>query len=79
MSEHMLTQEQIIQLFSQLAQLNTRIEELSRRVKEQESSIEELVALANKGKGSVWILMAIGGLIGAMMANIKTLLALVIR
>ena len=79
MSEHMLTQEQIIQLFSQLAQLNPRIEELSRRVKEQESSIEELVALANKGKGSVWILIAIGGLIGAMMANIKPLLALVIR
>lgn len=71
--------EQMIELLNQVAVLTSRVEALTDTVRKQEDEIKKLVAMAEQGKGSVWMLMAIGGVVGAALSNAKTLVAAFIR
>lgn len=59
--------------------LTTRVEDLTNKTDKQDRILEELVALANQGRGSMWILVTLGGLVGAVMSNIKTLVTVFAR
>lgn len=74
-----LSFEQLVELLNQVAVLTSRVEALTNTVKEQEGEIKKLVAMAEQGKGSVWMLMAVGGVVGATLSNAKALLAAFIR
>lgn len=71
--------EQIIQLLNNVAVLTAKVEQLTEQVQQQDDEIKKLVALAEQGKGSVWMLMAIGGVVGAALSNAKSLLAVLVR
>jgi len=74
-----LSFEQLVELLNQVAVLTSRVETLTNTVREQDAEIKKLVAMAEQGKGSVWMLMAIGGVVGATLSNLKTLAAVLIR
>ncbi len=74
-----LSFEQLVELLNQVAVLTSRVETLTNTVREQDAEIKKLVAMAEQGKGSVWMLMAIGGVVGAALSNLKTLAAVLIR
>lgn len=79
MSEPIINQSQVIQLFSEIATLREQVGALQKAVEAQEKTIDELIALVNKGKGSIWILLTLGGLLGAAISNIKQLLPFLAR
>lgn len=70
---------ELIQLHVAIGVLTSSVEELTRKTTKQDHVLEELVALANQGKGSVWILVTLGGLTGAILGNIKTIIAVLMR
>lgn len=59
--------------------LTTKVEELTTKTDRQDRILEDLVALANQGKGSMWILVTLGGAAGAILGNLKTIAALLLR
>ena len=59
--------------------LTTKVEELTIKTDKQDRILEDLVALANQGKGSMWILVTLGGAAGAILGNFKTIAALLLR
>ena len=59
--------------------LTTKVEELTTKTDKQDRILEDLVALANQGKGSMWILVTLGGAAGAILGNLKTIAALLLR
>ena len=71
--------EQMIELLNNVAVLTARVEQLTSTVKQQDDEIRKLVALAEQGKGSVWMLMAVGGVVGAFLSNAKTILTAFLR
>lgn len=71
--------EQIIELLNNVAVLTSRVETLTTTVQRQDDEIKKLVALAEQGKGSVWMLMAVGGVVGAALSNAKAIVAAFIR
>lgn len=74
-----LTTEQIIALLSDVAVMKTQLHKLTEQVADQEAEVKKLVLLAERGKGSFWMLLTIGGVAGAAIANIKTLFAFFAR
>lgn len=62
-----------------VATLVERINHLVKTVEAQERTVEELVALANKGKGSAWVLMGFGGIAGFILSNAKSILQFFLR
>ena len=59
--------------------LTTKVEELTNKTDKQDRILEDLVALANQGKGSMWILVSLGGVVGAIIGNLKTIAAILLR
>lgn len=59
--------------------LTRRVEDLTEKTSKQDSVLENLVALANQGKGSMWILVTLGGVVGALASNVKTIAAILLR
>lgn len=59
--------------------LTRRVEDLTEKTSKQDRVLEDLVALANQGKGSMWILVTLGGVVGALMSNIKTIASILLR
>lgn len=59
--------------------LTRRVEELTEKTSRQDRVLEDLVALANQGKGSMWILVTLGGAVGAILSNLKTIATLLVR
>jgi len=59
--------------------LTSRVEDLTTKTERQDRVLEDLVAMANQGKGSMWILVTLGGVVGALMSNIKTIAAILLR
>jgi len=59
--------------------LTTRVEDLTEKTSRQDRILEDLVALANQGKGSMWILVTLGGAVGAILSNLKTIAAILLR
>ena len=59
--------------------MTAQIASLSKIVEKQSKDVEDLIALANKGKGASWILIGMGGIAGAITSKLVTFLPLVIR
>lgn len=74
-----VSKQELINLHVAIGVLTTRVTELAIKTDKQDKILEDLVALANQGRGSMWILVALGGLVGAVVSNLKTLAALFIR
>lgn len=74
-----IPQDQLLSLITTVATLAERVKTLADQVEKQEVEIKNLVALANRGKGSVWILMGVGGAAGALLANVKAFIPLFFR
>ena len=74
-----VSKQELINLHVAIGVLTTRVGELATRTEKQDRILEELVALANQGRGSMWILVALGGFTGAVLSNVKTLAALLVR
>lgn len=76
---HHISLDQMIELLNTVAVLASKVELLTKTVHDQEVEIRKLIDLAERGKGSVWMLMAVGGVVGAALTNLKTLVAAFIR
>jgi hypothetical protein len=60
-----------------LAVLRTQQAMLIERDIKQQEAIDSLVADRNRGRGALWVLVSLGGLIGAVLSNLKSLLGIV--
>lgn len=74
-----VSKSELIGLHVAVGNLATKIEELTIKTGRQDRILEDLVALANQWKGSMWILVTLGGVVGALMSNIKTIAAILLR
>lgn len=66
------------QLIADVATMKTEIKHLTdmlheqkRSMRRQDEILEELVAMANKGKGSLWMFLLLGGIVGSLLSNLK--------
>ena len=66
-------------LKKQVEHLTAMLEKQNAVLERQDRVLEELVALANKGKGSLWMFIALGGIIGAAVTNFKSLIQVLVR
>jgi hypothetical protein len=51
--------------------LISKVESLEKKIDKMETALEELLALANKGRGGFWAGMMIASLIGAVISYIS--------
>lgn len=79
MSEPLLSSDQVIKLIGQVSSLATQVEHLVVTSREQGEEIKTLVALAERGRGSVWMLIGIGSAVGAFVTNFKAIAAFLLR
>jgi hypothetical protein len=63
----------ITELKIAVAVMAGRIDELTKTVDRQGKYIEELLVLSNKGKGAAWILIGMGGIVGALLSKLLPL------
>lgn len=66
---HMLAEVAVLK--TQVKHLTDMLHEQKRTLESQNEVLKELMAMANKGKGSLWMFMAMGGIIGAVISNIQ--------
>lgn len=74
-----VSKSELINLHVAIGVLTNSVEELTRKTTKQDHILEELVALANQGRGSMWLLVTLGGFTGAILGNLKTIAALLLR
>ena len=74
-----VSKSELINLHVAIGVLTNSVEELTRKTTKQDHILEELVALANQGRGSMWVLVTLGGFTGAILGNLKTIAALLLR
>ena len=74
-----VSKSELIGLHVAVGNLTTKMEELTVKTDRQDRILEDLVALANQGKGSMWILVTLGGVVGAVISNLKTIAAILLR
>jgi hypothetical protein len=79
MAQASFSQEQLIDLVTKVALLTQQVQLLTETVSTQEQEIKTLIALVERGKGSIWILMLLGAAAGAAISNAKMLLSLLLR
>lgn len=79
MPEITLSASQLVSMIQNIAELKTMVTALNKQVSDQGDEIQELKLLAERGRGSLWMLMTLGGLVGAFISNIKTIIGLIIR
>jgi hypothetical protein len=48
-------------------------DEQKKLMQRQQETLDHLVALANQGKGSIWMFITLGGVVGALISNITSL------
>ena len=71
----------VVELKVTLARVLERLDAMARRDEEQDAILEKqgrelakLVSMADQGKGGVWTLIALGGVIGAGISHAKEVL-----
>lgn len=64
----------LARVLERLDSVNRKLEEQDEVMKTQAAQISTLISLADQGKGSVWMLIAVGGFIGAVISNAKAIL-----
>lgn len=62
-----------------VAVMADRIEALTKTVDKQGKYIEELLELSNKGRGAAWILIGMGGIVGALVSKLLPLIPLITK
>lgn len=62
-------------LKTEIKHLTDLIHEQKRVLSNQDQILQELVAMANKGKGSLWMFIVLGGIIGAVISNLKIIVS----
>lgn len=63
-------------LKEQVKHLTQLLEKQELVLREQDKVLKELVALAERGKGSLWMFVALGGVVGAIVTNFKSIVKL---
>lgn len=61
-------------VLEQLKAVTKTLEAQDRMIEDQGKKIATLISLADHGRGSVWMLITVGGFIGALITNVKTIL-----
>ena len=61
-------------VLEQLKAVTKTLEAQDRMIEDQGKKIATLISLADQGRGSVWMLITVGGFIGAVISNAKGLL-----
>jgi hypothetical protein len=54
--------------------LISKVESLEKKIDKMESALDELLALANKGRGGFWAGMMIASLVGAVISYISRMM-----
>lgn len=74
--------QEVVELKVTLARVLERLDAMNRTMSTQEEIIEKqgeqiakLVSLADQGRGSIWMLLTVGGFIGAVISNAKAILS----
>lgn len=74
--------QEVVELKVTLARVLERLDAMNRTMSTQEEIIEKqgeqiakLVSLADQGRGSIWMLLTVGGFIGALISNTKAILS----
>lgn len=73
----MLTDVAVLQ--EKVNHLTDMLEKQNKVLERQDAVLENLVALANQGKGSLWMLITVGAFIGALVTNLKSVWAFFVR
>ena len=50
-----------------------RVQHMDRKITKMESQLDELIALANKGKGGLWFGMAVASFVGGFITYVANL------
>lgn len=74
-----VSKSELINLHVAIGVLTGSVKTLTEKTDKQDRILEELVALANQGRGSMWVLVTLGGFTGAILGNLKTIAALLLR
>ena len=76
----------VVELKVTLARVLERLDAMARRHEEQDAVLEKqgrelakLVSMADQGKGGVWTLIALGGVIGAFISHAKDVLHFLVK
>lgn len=69
----------LVQLKIAVGIMTAQLSALSKIVEKQSIELENLIALANKGKGAYWILIAMGGLAGAVAAKLVHFIPVLVK
>lgn len=72
---------EIIELKITIARILERLEHMAKTLEEQDkllatqgTQIAKLISLADQGRGSVWMLITVGGFVGMIISNAKNIL-----
>ena len=76
----------VVELKVTLARVLERLDAMSKKLEAQDATLEEqgtrisqLISLADQGRGSVWMLITVGGFIGVVITNAKAILQFFVR
>lgn len=71
---HMLAEVAVLK--TQVKHLTDMLHDQKRILENQDKILSELMAMANRGKGSLYMFMALGGFLGALLSNLKALIGI---
>lgn len=69
----------LVELKIAFAVMADRVADLTKTVEKQGKFIEDLVTLSNKGRGAAWILIGMGGILGAILSKLLPLIPLIAK
>ena len=69
----------LIELKIAVGIMTAQIAALTKIVERNSRDMEDLIMLANKGKGAYWVLIALGGLAGAVAAKLVYFLPILVK
>lgn len=76
----------VVEMKVTLARVLERLDNVTDKLTEQDKILErqgqriaDLISMADQGKGSVWMLITVGGFIGAVISNAKPILQFFVK
>jgi hypothetical protein len=64
----------LARVLERLESMNKLIENQDEVIKQQGEQISRLISLADQGRGSIWVLITVGGFMGVVLSNAKAIL-----
>ena len=71
--------EDLVELKIAVARMSERLDMMSKVIDKQATTISDLVALSNQGRGAAWILIGMGGIAGAIVSKLLTFLPFIVK